>query len=59
MNELEEEYDDIRPLKDFFISNQSQTANKFIKDLLADVYNFTGETPQSDDITALYLIRED
>jgi len=59
MNEQEEEYDDIKPLKDFFISNQSPTAKNFISDLMSDVHNFTGETPQSDDITALYLIRKD
>ena len=58
LNEKEEEYDDVRPLKDFFISNQSPTAKNFIDELIIDVQNFTGETPQSDDITALYLIRE-
>jgi serine phosphatase RsbU (regulator of sigma subunit) len=59
MNEHEEEYDDVRPLKSFLISNQSPTAKFFIEDLMTDVQNFTGETPQSDDITALYLIRKD
>jgi len=57
MNEHEEEYDDFRPLKDFLASDESQAAKDFIEDLFADLQNFTGETPQSDDITAFYLMR--
>jgi len=58
MNEREEEYDDIRPLKDFLISNNTSGAKTFIEDLLTDLQVFTGDTPQSDDITALYLVKE-
>lgn len=58
INDKEQEYDDFRPLKEFFVSNQLSCAQKFIEALIADMQKFTGETPQSDDITALYLIRE-
>jgi len=59
MNVKEEEYDDIRPLKDFLISNNTSTAKIFIQNLIADLNDFTSDTPQSDDITALYLICEE
>lgn len=58
MNEKEEEYDDIRPLRDFLSSNSVPTAKDFINNLIADLNDFTSGTPQSDDITALYLCRE-
>ena len=32
---------------------------EFINELIADVNDFTGSTPQSDDITALYLMKKD
>lgn len=57
MNDKEEEYDDIRPLKDFLVKHSAVTARNFIDDLLADLNDFTGDTPQSDDITALYLTK--
>ncbi len=57
MNESEEEYDDFRPLKDFLINNRSENAKNFISDLMVDLHEFTGATPQSDDITALFLRR--
>ncbi|KAA3614835.1 MAG: serine/threonine-protein phosphatase [Calditrichaeota bacterium] len=59
MNEEEEEYEDHRPLKDFLTSNSPPDAKSFIDVLMEDLHNFTGSTPQSDDITALYLSRED
>jgi sigma-B regulation protein RsbU (phosphoserine phosphatase) len=55
MNETEDQYDDIRPLKNFLSSNSASTAKSFIGKLIADMNDFTGVTPQSDDITALYL----
>jgi len=58
MNEKEEEYEDHRPLKNFLISSTASTTKEFIKTLMDDLHDFTGPTPQSDDITALYLIRE-
>ena len=59
MNSQEEEYDDIRPLKDFLLKYSVKTAKEFIDDLMADLHDFTGDTPQSDDITALYLTKKD
>jgi len=59
MNDKEEEYDDIRPLKDFLISHSAITAKNFIDELMDDLHKFTGDTPQSDDITALYLTKQD
>ncbi len=56
MNHLEEEYSDER-LDDFFCRNRPESAQKFVNDLVEDVKKHTGATPQSDDITALYLIR--
>lgn len=57
MNEDEEEYSDER-LEKFCIDNCFYDAEKFIDELVADVRSFTKDTPQSDDITALYLIRK-
>jgi sigma-B regulation protein RsbU (phosphoserine phosphatase) len=59
MNEREEEYDDVRPIKNFLISNKALNTKKFINELIADLNDFTGTTPQSDDITALYLMKDD
>jgi sigma-B regulation protein RsbU (phosphoserine phosphatase) len=59
MNEKEEQYEDERPITDFLVSNKSSTAENFINDLIGDIYDFTGNTPQSDDITALYLMNLD
>ena len=59
MNEREEEYEDFRPIKNFLVSNEALTAKNFINELIADMNDFTGATPQSDDITALYLLKKD
>jgi sigma-B regulation protein RsbU (phosphoserine phosphatase) len=56
MNHEEEEYSDER-LEEFFCNNLPESAEKFISNLVKDVRKHTGSTPQSDDITALYLIR--
>jgi sigma-B regulation protein RsbU (phosphoserine phosphatase) len=58
MNESEEEYDDIRPLKKFYSKHKSLSAQEFINLLINDIQEFTGNTPQSDDITALFIRRE-
>jgi sigma-B regulation protein RsbU (phosphoserine phosphatase) len=55
MNHNEEEYDDIRPLKKFYAKHKSLSSQEFIDLLIDDIQEFTGNTPQSDDITALYL----
>ena len=57
MNFKEEEYDDICSLKNFLKLQNSSTAKDFIRNLIVDLNKFTGDTPQSDDITALYLTR--
>ncbi|KUG25221.1 serine phosphatase rsbu, regulator of sigma subunit [hydrocarbon metagenome] len=57
MNEYEDEYSDER-LEKFCLDNCFHDADKFINELVADVRSFTKDTPQSDDITALYLIRK-
>jgi sigma-B regulation protein RsbU (phosphoserine phosphatase) len=59
MNEKDEQYEDERPITEFLVSNKSSTAENFIKELFDDIYDFTGDTPQSDDITALYLTKVD
>jgi sigma-B regulation protein RsbU (phosphoserine phosphatase) len=58
MNEKEEEYEDIHPLKEFFKNHTTHSAQTFIYDLIDDIKNFTGNTPQSDDITVLCIIRK-
>jgi len=57
MNEREEEYDDIVSLEKFLKNHKPDAARNLIDDLFEDIQTFTGHTPQSDDITALYLIR--
>ena len=57
MNENEEEYDDMRPLKSFLKKHINEDAGQFIEHLIQDIKDFTADTPQSDDITALYLRR--
>jgi sigma-B regulation protein RsbU (phosphoserine phosphatase) len=57
MNNLNEEYTDER-LESFFINSNHATANDFINELMNDIKKHTELTPQSDDITALYLIRK-
>jgi len=59
MNEKEEQYDDIRPITKFLAKNQVKTAQDFIEALISDLNDFTSSTPQSDDITALYLMKTD
>jgi len=52
----EEEYSDIK-LEEFFTKQSDGNARNFISALIHDVRDFTKDTPQSDDITALCLIR--
>lgn len=53
----EEEYSDER-MESFFMNNTPENAQTFINDIVNDVKTFTGGAPQSDDITALYMIRK-
>ncbi len=57
MNHKGEEYSDER-LELFFTKNNPEKADAFINKLIADVKTHTADTPQSDDITALYLMRK-
>ncbi len=57
MNKDEVEYSEER-LEDFCIKNCTHNSKTFVDELVADVRSFTKNTPQSDDITALYLIRK-
>lgn len=53
----EEEYSDER-LEKFFRTNLTDGSREFIDIIVKDVKDFAGNAPQSDDITALYLIRK-
>lgn len=57
MNEKNEEYSDEK-LEQYFLNNHPTNADTFIKNLISNVKLHTANTPQSDDITALYLIRK-
>ncbi len=57
MDKDDNEYDDLRPLKKFYEQKSSLSSQDFISLLIDDIQNFTGDTPQSDDITALYIRR--
>ena len=57
MNKNNEEYSDER-LELFFLNNKSAKAESFIENLMLDIKTHTAATPQSDDITALYLVRK-
>jgi sigma-B regulation protein RsbU (phosphoserine phosphatase) len=56
MNENEEEYSDEKMIK-FLIDHSEKSSVEFIKSIVNDVKNYTGTTPQSDDITAMILKR--
>ena len=56
-NEQNQLYESAVPLQEFLKRHKSDSAESFIKDLIDDIKKFTGNAPQSDDITALYLVR--
>ena len=56
MNKNEEEYSDEK-MERFFQKKRPKKAQTFVKNIVADVKKHVGKTPQSDDITVLYLIR--
>jgi len=58
MNSDGMQYDTSDTLKKFMLRNRPAAAETFINALMADVAQFTGSAPQSDDITALYLLRQ-
>jgi serine phosphatase RsbU (regulator of sigma subunit) len=51
-------YDSVRPLNAVMKEVVPETAEAFISEIVADLKSFIGTAPQSDDITALYLIRK-
>jgi sigma-B regulation protein RsbU (phosphoserine phosphatase) len=56
-NEQNQLYDSNVPLQEFVKKHRPEKAGQFIQDLVGDIKRFTGNAPQSDDITALYLLR--
>jgi sigma-B regulation protein RsbU (phosphoserine phosphatase) len=59
MNENEEEFDDVIGFEKCVKKNAKPgiSSQAFIDQLIKDLEAFTGNTPQSDDITAFYLLR--
>ncbi len=57
MNEHNEQYDVHRPLRNFLNANSNENAETFVRKLIEDVKQFTGTAPQSDDITAMCIVR--
>jgi sigma-B regulation protein RsbU (phosphoserine phosphatase) len=45
------------PLREYFVRNGGEGAGEFLRHLIEEIRSFTGDAPQSDDITALYLVR--
>lgn len=58
MNKRAKFYEDEERMEKFMGSQEKSSAQKFIEELVADIKRFCGGTPQSDDITAIYLIRD-
>ena len=56
-NDRDQLYDSATPLDRFMMAHKPGRADAFIQDLIGDIRRFTGSAPQSDDITALYLLR--
>jgi sigma-B regulation protein RsbU (phosphoserine phosphatase) len=50
-------FESVLPLAEYLMKNRPERAEEFIADLLGEIKAFTADTPQSDDITALYLLR--
>jgi phosphoserine phosphatase RsbU/P len=50
-------YESHTPLKEYLLHHKDVPAGQFIAGLIKDIRSFTGDAPQNDDITALYLVR--
>jgi sigma-B regulation protein RsbU (phosphoserine phosphatase) len=50
-------FESVLPLAAYLAKHRPDRAEEFIADLLREIRAFTAGTPQSDDITALYLLR--
>ncbi len=57
MNAHGEQYDAHDALQSFLLAHRPSSSEAFVRGLLADVASFTGAAPQSDDMTAMYLMR--
>ena len=57
MDKDENEYSDER-LDEYFIKNNELNSNEFINSIVKDVKTHANGEHQSDDITAIYLIRK-
>ena len=57
MNSAEEEYSEERMIS-FFQNHSQDSPQEFISALVKDVKDYTGATPQSDDITSMILKRD-
>ena len=56
-NTRDELFESTIPLETYTRENRPERASEFISDLIGKIRTFTGDAPQSDDITALYLLR--
>ncbi len=56
MNAHGEQYDAHDALQSFLLAHRPSSSEAFVRGLLADVASFTGAAPQSDDMTAMYLM---
>ncbi len=57
MNASGELFDSVKPFKEYLLAHHPATAEQFVKDLIAEIQSFMGPSPQSDDITVMYMIR--
>ncbi|MGA9120141.1 MAG: PP2C family protein-serine/threonine phosphatase [Bacteroidota bacterium] len=57
MNPSGELYDTVKPFKDFFTGHVPPTAEQFVREMVLEMKDFMGNASQSDDITAMYVIR--
>jgi len=58
MNKKGKFYEDSGRLEKFIADQKTSSAREFIEQLVSDIKKFCGDAVQSDDITALYLIRK-
>ncbi len=58
MNDAGDLYDSQRPFKEFVGHHRPTSSAEFIQELIGDVKSFIGSAQQSDDITAMYVVRQ-
>jgi sigma-B regulation protein RsbU (phosphoserine phosphatase) len=57
-NARQELFEGTVPLESYALGHRPDSAAEFISGLIGKIRAFTGDAPQSDDITALYLLRQ-